>query len=155
MIIMADTYSQIYVHLVFSVKGRQSLIQEAWKDRLYKYICGIASGKGQKVFAIGGVADHIHLLVSMKPSISVSELVRDLKSNSSKWLNEQGLFKGKFEWQNGFGAFTCGHSQLTSVIAYVNNQEMHHKKVTFKEEYIKLLHEFEIEFKEQFLFDWM
>jgi putative transposase len=152
---MADTYSQIYVHLVFSVKGRQSLIQDAWKDRLYKYICGIASGKGQKVFAIGGVADHIHLLVSMKPSISVSELVRDLKSNSSKWLNEQGLFKGKFEWQNGFGAFTCGHTQLNSIIAYVNNQEIHHKKETFKEEYLKLLKEFEIEFKEQFLFDWM
>jgi putative transposase len=152
---MADTYSQIYVHLVFSVKGRQSLIQEAWKDRLYKYICGIASGKGQKVFAIGGVADHIHLLVSMKPSISVSELVRDLKSNSSKWLNEQGLFKGKFEWQNGFGAFTCGHTQLNSIIAYVNNQEIHHKKETFKEEYLKLLKEFEIEFNEQFLFDWM
>lgn len=152
---MADTYSQIYVHLVFSVKGIQSLIQEDWKDRLYKYICGIAGGKGQKVYAIGGVADHIHLLVSMKPSISVSELVRDLKSNSSKWLNEQGLFRGKFEWQNGFGAFTCGHSQLNSVIAYVNNQEIHHKKETFKEEYLKLLKEFEIEFNEQFLFDWM
>ncbi|MEY3598301.1 MAG: hypothetical protein RL521_723, partial [Bacteroidota bacterium] len=95
---MADTYSQIYVHLVFSVKGRQSLIQEDWKDRLYKYICGIAGGKGQKVYAIGGVADHIHILVSVKPSISVSELVRDLKSSSSRWLNEQGFLKGKFEW---------------------------------------------------------
>ncbi len=152
---MADTYSQIYVHLVFSVKGRQSLIQDAWKERMYKYICGIAIGKGQKVYAIGGVADHIHILVSVKPNISISELVRDLKSSSSKWLNEQGFLMGKFEWQNGFGAFTCGHSQLTSVIAYVNNQEMHHKKETFKEEYLKLLHDFEIEYKEQFLFDWI
>lgn len=152
---MANTYTQIYLHVVFSVKGRQNLIAKTWKDELHKYICGIVSGKEQKVYAIGGVADHIHILLSIKPNISLSDLVRDIKANSSKWVNENGSIKGKFQWQEGFGAFSYATSQLNTVIAYINNQEEHHKKKKFKEEYLALLQKYDIEYDEKYLFDWM
>lgn len=118
---MANTYTQIYIHLVFSVKGRQHLIQSVWKEEMYKYICGIVNGKNQKVYAIGGMADHTHILVSIKPDISISDLVRDIKANSSKWINEKNLVVGKFQWQEGFGAFSYAQSQLNNVIHYINN----------------------------------
>lgn len=105
---MANTYTQIYLQVVFSVKGRQNLIRKDWKEELYKYICGIVNGKEQKVYAIGGVADHIHLSISIRPNVVLSDLVRDLKANSSKWINEKGFIKGKFQWQEGFGAFSYG-----------------------------------------------
>ncbi|MFN4854419.1 MAG: IS200/IS605 family transposase [Bacteroidota bacterium] len=152
---MANTYSQIYIHLVFSVKWRQNLIQKKWKDELHKYICGIVNGKGQKVYAIGGVSDHIHILVSIKPNIFISDLVRDIKANSSKWINEKGYVKGKFQWQEGFGAFSCSQSVLDTVIAYINNQEQHHQRKTFKDEYLKLLQKCNIEYDEKYLFEWM
>ena len=123
---MANTYTQIYIQLVFAVKGRQNLIQTKWKEEMYKYICGIVSGKQQKVYAIGGVSDHIHLLVSIKPTVLISDLVRDIKANSSKWINEKQFVNGKFEWQTGFGAFSYSHSHLTNVIRYIENQEEHH-----------------------------
>src|SRR5690554_1639667 len=100
---MANTYTQIYLHIVFSVKGRQNLIQKKWQDELHKYICGIVNRKEQKVYAIGGVSDHIHILVSIKPNIVISDLVRDIKAYSSKWINEKGYLIGKFQWQEGFG----------------------------------------------------
>jgi putative transposase len=150
---MANTYSQIYIHIVFAVKGRQNLIQNAWKDELYKYICGIVNGKEQKVYAIGGLPDHIHILMSIKPNIAISDLVRDLKANSSKWINEKGFLVGKFLWQEGFGAFSYAQSQLDVVIAYINNQEKYHKKITFKDEYLELLQKFNVEYDEKYLFE--
>jgi putative transposase len=152
---MANTFSQIYIHLVFSVKRRQSLIQKKWKPDLYKYICGIVIGKEQKVYAIGGVEDHIHILVSIKPNISISDLVRDIKANSTKWINENRLVVEKFQWQEGFGAFSYAQSQLDTVIAYINNQEQHHQKKTFKDEYLELLQKFMIEYDEKYLFEWI
>lgn len=152
---MANTYSQIFLQIVFSVKGRQNLIQKTWKEELYKYICGIVNGKKQKVYAIGGMADHIHILVSIKPNIAVSDLVRDVKANSSKWINDNKFVTGKFQWQEGFGVFSYSKSQLNTVIAYIENQENHHKKQSFKEEYIQLLKKFNIEYDDKFLFDWI
>jgi putative transposase len=152
---MANTYSQLYIHIVFSVKGRQNLIQKHWKDELHKYICGIVNGKNQKVYAIGGVADHIHLLVSINPSMAISDLVRDVKANSSKWINEKRFLNTKFQWQEGFGAFSYAQSQLNNVIAYINNQEQHHQKKTFKDEYLELLQNFEIDYNEKYLFEWI
>jgi REP element-mobilizing transposase RayT len=152
---MANTFTQIYIHFVFSVKGRQNLIQKSWKDELHKYICGIVDGKDQKVYAIGGMADHIHLLVSIKPTIAISDLVRYIKANSSKWINEKKFVIDKFQWQEGFGAFSYAQSQLDNVIAYINNQEQHHKEKTFKDEYIELLQKFNIGYDEKYLFDWV
>ena len=152
---MANTYTQIYLQIVFSVKGRQNLIHKNWKDELHKYICGVVNGKDQKVYAIGGVADHIHILVSIKPTILISDLVRDIKANSSKWINDNYYIIGKFQWQDGFGAFSYSQSHLDNVIAYINNQELHHQNKTFKDEYIELLHKFNIEFDEKYLFDWI
>lgn len=152
---MANTYTKIYIHLVFSVKRRKNLIHPEWQDELYKYICGIALAKNQKILAIGGVADHIHILASMSPTIALSDLVRDIKSNSSKWINEKKFNKEKFQWQNGFGAFSFTHGDLNKVINYINNQEKHHQKNKFKDEYVKLLHENEINFDEKYLFDWI
>jgi REP element-mobilizing transposase RayT len=152
---MANTYSQIYLQIVFSVKGRQNLISKNWKEELYKYICGIVNGKEQKVYAIGGVADHIHILVSIKPTIALSDLVRDIKANSSKWINEKGFIKGKFQWQEGFGAFSYAHSQLDIIIAYINNQEQHHLKKTFRDEYTELLQKIDVQCDENYLFEWI
>jgi REP element-mobilizing transposase RayT len=152
---MPNTYSQLYIQIVFSVKGRQNLIHKNWRDELYKYICGIVNAKNQKVYAIGGVADHIHILVSLKPTIAISDLVRDIKANSSKWINEKGLIIGKFHWQEGFGAFSYSQTQLETIINYINNQEHHHKTKKFKDEYIELLKKFEIEYNEKYLFEWI
>jgi len=152
---MANTYTQIYLHIVFSVKGRQCLIQNNWMEKLHKYICGIVNGNEQKVYAIGGIEDHIHLLVSIKPNIAVSDLVRDIKTNSSKWVNENGFVKGKFQWQEGFGAFSYAQSQLDTVIAYINNQEQHHRKKSFRDEYLELLQKFNIGYDEKYLFEWI
>jgi putative transposase len=152
---MANTFTQLYVHVVFSVKGRQSLIQSVWKSELYKYICGVVNGNEQKVYAIGGVADHIHILLSIKPNIALSDLVRDIKANSSKWINEKQYVIGKFKWQEGFGAFSIAHSYLDNVISYINNQEQHHHKKTFKEEYLEFLQKLQITFDEKYLFEWI
>jgi putative transposase len=149
---MANTYTQIYLQIVFAVKGRQNLIQKSWKDELHKYICGIVNGKQQKVYAIGGIADHIHILVSLKANIAVSDLVRDIKACSSKWINDKGFINGKFQWQEGFGAFSYAQSQLGRVITYINNQEEHHRMRTFKEEYIEFLNDYHIDFDERYLF---
>ena len=150
---MADTYTQIYIHIIFAVKGRRNLISSSWKNELYKYITGIITNEAQKLIAINGMPDHIHLLVGLKPTIALSNLVRDIKANSSRFVNEKSWIKGKFEWQHGFGAFSYSHSQLDTIINYINNQEEHHKKKTFKEEYISFLQHFHIEFKTEYIFD--
>lgn len=152
---MANTFSQIYIHLVFAVKGRENVINIKWKNELYKYICGIVNNNQQKVYAINGMPDHIHVLVSMKPSCLLSDLMRDIKASSSKWINTKGFVMGKFQWQEGFGSFSVSQSQLDKVIAYIDNQETHHKKLSFKEEYLDFLKSYKIEYEEKYVFDWI
>ena len=150
---MANTYTQLYVHIIFAVKGRQNLISTNWKDEIYKYITGIITNKEQKLIAINGMPDHIHILIGLKPDKSISDLVRDIKSNSSKFINDKKWINGRFEWQTGFGAFSYSHSQLTNVINYIQRQEEHHKTKTFKEEYTEFLKLFNVEFKKEHLFN--
>ena len=151
---MSGTFSQIYIHIVFAVKGRENLIGNRWKNDLHKYIAGIIKGKGQKPIIVNGMPDHIHAFVGLRPLMPISDLVRDMKNNSSNFINNHRFVKGKFSWQNGYGAFSHSHSQLGRVYDYILNQETHHKKKTFKEEYIDLLKKFEVEFEMQHLFEW-
>jgi len=150
---MANTYTQIYLHVVFAVKGRDNLISKNLKDELYKYITGIVTNEGQKLIAINGMPDHIHILIGLKPDKSLSDLVRSIKANSSRFINDKKWINGKFEWQAGFGAFSYSHSQLTNVINYIQNQEEHHKKKTFKEEYIEFLIAFNVDYKNEYIFE--
>ena len=152
---MAGTYSQIYIQYVFSVKGRENLLQKPWRDKVFKYISGIVKGKNQKPVIVNGVADHVHVFVGLKPAMNISDLVRDIKNNSSNFINEQQFLKGKFSWQEGYGVFSYAHSQIANVYQYIANQEEHHRKKTFKEEYIDFLQKFEIEYNEKFLFEWI
>ena len=149
---MANTYSQIYVHLVFAVKGRQNLISSVFKEELYKYISGIIKNKKQKLYIINGMPDHVHMLISISPDISISELVREIKSNTSKFINQKHLSVGKFEWQVGFGAFSYSQSQINQIVNYIKQQEEHHRKRSFREEYIELLKKFEIEYDDKYIF---
>ena len=150
---MADTYSQIYIQVIFAVKFRQSLIQSHWEEELYKYITGIVQNKEQKMIAINGVSNHIHFLIGMKPDCCLSDLVREIKKSSNSFIKEKNLTKHNFQWQEGFGAFSYGHSQLSDVVKYIENQKEQHKKQSFREEYIAFLRAFEIEFKNEYLFD--
>jgi REP element-mobilizing transposase RayT len=152
---MSSTYSQVYIQVVFAVKGRENLIGKTWKDDLHKYIAGIIKGKGQKPIIVNGMPDHIHVFVGLKPAMSISDLVRDIKNNSSNFINENRWIKGKFSWQEGYGVFSYSHSQIEQVYKYILNQEDHHKIKTFKEEYLDFLKKFEIEYKEQYLFDFL
>lgn len=152
---MAGTFSQIYIQLVFAVKGRGSLIHPSWEDELYKYISGIVRNKEQKLLAINGMPDHIHILIGMKPSCCLSDLVREIKKSSNEWIKEKDFSKFKFQWQEGYGAFSYSHSALDNVIVYINNQKEHHKKKTFQDEYKVFLKKFNIEFKDEYLFDWL
>lgn len=149
---MANTYTQIHIHAVFSVQNRESFISENWKDELYKYLTGIVTNNKHKLLAINGMPDHIHLLVGLRPTQSVSDLLQDIKGSSSKWINQKGFVRGKFSWQEGFGAFSYSKSELPTVINYIQNQQEHHRQVTFQEEYIKLLKDFDIEYDERFVF---
>ncbi|MCF8324170.1 MAG: IS200/IS605 family transposase [Leadbetterella sp.] len=151
---MPGTYSQLYIQIVFAVKGRQNLIEKEWRDELHKYISGIITSKGQKSIIVNGVADHIHCFVGLKPAMAISDLVRDIKNNSSKYVNENGWVKGKFRWQEGFGSFSYSHSHIDNVYRYILNQEEHHKKKTFKQEYLEFLEKFRIEYNEKYLFEW-
>ena len=152
---MTGTYSQIYIQVVFAVKGRENLIIKQWRDELHKYIVGIIKVKEQKSIIVNGVSDHVHCFIGLKPSMALSDLVRDIKNNSSKFINEKGLVRGKFQWQEGYGAFSYAHSQIEQVYNYILNQEEHHKAKTFREEFVELLTRFEIEHKSGYLFDWI
>ena len=152
---MANTYSQIYIHIVFAVQGRYNLIPKTIREELHKYITGIVQNRNQKVLAIFCMPDHTHMLVGMKPDISISDLTRDVKAISSKFINDNIFVKGKFNWQVGFGAFSYSKSQIDSVIKYILNQEQHHKRKSFKEEYLGLLEKFGIEYDEKYLFEWI
>jgi putative transposase len=149
---MANTYTQIYIQVVFSVQGRQSLIEKEHKQELYKYISGIVRNKKQKLIAINGMADHVHVFLGIRPDIALSDLVRDIKNNSSKFVNEKKWIRGKFNWQEGFGAFSYGHSQIDAVVKYIQNQERHHAKRAFKEEYMEMLEKFNVQFDERYVF---
>ena len=152
---MSGTFTQIYIQITFAVKNRESMINSSWEEELYKYISGIINNKNQKVLAINGMPDHIHILIGMKPSCCLSDLVREIKKSSNDFIKERNFSKYKFQWQEGFGAFSYSHSALDNVIKYIQNQKEHHKKYSFKEEYIELLNRFQIEYKEKYLFDWI
>jgi len=152
---MPGTFSQIYIQVVFAVKGRDSLIHSSWEEELYKYISGIVRNKEQKMLAINGMSDHIHFIIGMKPSCCLSDLVREIKKSSNVFINEKKFSNYKFSWQEGYGAFSYSHSALDDVIKYVANQKEHHRKKTFREEYLDFLKNFEVEFKDEYLFEWI
>jgi putative transposase len=152
---MADTYTKIYIHVIFTIQGRRNLIDNQHKDELHKYITGIIQNKKQKVIAINGMPDHIHILIGIKPDIALSDLMRDVKANSSKFINEKRWIAGKFNWQEGFGGFSYSHSQLDSVANYIRNQEEHHSRKTFRDEYLDMLRKFDVEYDPKYIFDWL
>lgn len=152
---MANTYTQIYIQIVFAVSRRQNLISKENREELHKFISGIVTNRGQKLFAVFAMPDHVHLLVSMGPAISISDLVRDIKAGSSKFINDKKWMNGKFNWQEGYGAFSYSKSSVDTVVKYILNQEEHHKNKSFREEYLDFMQKFEIEYDSKYLFDWI
>lgn len=148
---MANTFTQIYLHLVFAVQNRISLIQPDWKDELYKYITGILRNNNHKLIAINGMPNHLHIAVGYKPHQLIPDLLQDIKGNSSTWINEKKFVRGHFNWQAGYGAFSFSHSQIDAVAKYIINQEKHHKKQTFREECIQLLKKYDVPFDEKYI----
>ncbi len=149
---MANTYSQIYIQVVFAVEARQYLIRPEFKEEVQKYVTGITTERGQKLLAVYCMPDHTHVLIGLKPSMALSDLVRDIKNASSNFINRKGWVLGRFSWQEGFGAFSYGHSQVSTVIRYIRNQPQHHARKSFREEYLRFLRRFEIEHEERFIF---
>ena len=151
---MANTYTQIHIQFVFAVKYRASLISIDWEDELYKYITGIIQNKKHKLLQINGMPDHIHILIGYRPSEALPALIADVKSQSTKWINEHNLVKGKFQWQDGYGAFSYRKSDIPSIIEYIKKQKEHHynHQLTFREEYLQILKEFEIDYIEDYIF---
>jgi putative transposase len=152
---MANTYSQIYIQSILAVQGRQNLLPSKNKEELHKYVAGVIRNKDQRLLRINSVQDHVHILLSLRPDIALSGLVRDIKANSSRFINRMGWIKGRFNWQEGFGAFSYSHSQLDRVIRYIDRQEEYHRKQMFKDEYCSLLEKFHVNFDPKYLFDWM
>ncbi len=150
---MDKVYTQIYCHILIIVHGRFQLISNSWKDELYKYIAGIISNQGQKLIIINGMPDHVHLLIGMKANCNLSNLMRDIKGCSTKWINRKGFIDRKFKWQSGFGAFTKGHSEISIIANYIKSQERLHKNISLKEEYIGMLKEYDVDYKEEYLFN--
>ena len=149
---MANTYSQIYIQVVFAVEGRQNLIAKQNKEELHKFMTGIVREREQKLLGIHCMPDHTHMLIGLKPSVALSDVVRDIKNGSSNFINRRRWVMGRFCWQEGFGAFSYGHSQLTNVISYIRNQEQHHSQRTFQDEYLRFLKKYEVEHDERYLF---
>ncbi|HEY9509376.1 MAG TPA: IS200/IS605 family transposase [Verrucomicrobiae bacterium] len=149
---MANTYTQIYLHVVFAVEGRQNLIAPEHNDELQKYITGIVTAQKHKLIAINNMPDHLHMLVGLRPDAALSDLVRDVKAGSSKFINEKRWMAGRFSWQEGFGAFSYARSQLDKVIRYIQNQQKHHAKKSFREEYVELLEKFNVDFDARYIF---
>lgn len=152
---MANTYTQLYIHLVFAVGNRMCLIKKEIKEEIQKYITGIVQNKGNKLLAINAMPDHIHIFIGLNPMIAISDLVRDIKVNSTNFINDKKLIRGKFNWQEGFGAFSYSRSHIKSVILYIEKQEQHHKRKSFKEEFIKILKDFDIVYNNEYLFKWI
>jgi putative transposase len=149
---MANTYTQIHIQAVFTVMSRDCVISKKWNTELYKYISGIIQNNGHKVLAINGMSDHVHALFGMRPAQSVSDLLQDIKGSSSKWINENRFVKGKFSWQEGYGAFSYCRREVPLIINYINLQQIHHRTKTFYNEYIKLLKEFEVDYNNEYIF---
>ena len=150
---MANTYTQISIHAVFAVKSRENIITKEWRDDLHKYISGIITDEGAKSLAVGGWKDHVHAFFGLQPALSIAELLQKIKANSSRWINKERFIKGKFQWQEGYGAFSYSRSQRDPVIKYIMNQEEHHRTETFREEYVGMLNNFEVEYDEKYLFE--
>ena len=150
---MANTYTQIYIHIVFAVEHRQNLIPKAHKDELHQYITGIVTNKKQKVIQINSMPDHLHILIGIDPNVAISELVQTIKANSSRFINKRQWTVGRFNWQEGFAAFSYSHSQLDNVADYIKNQETHHAHKSFREEYIEILKRFNVDYDERYIFD--
>jgi REP element-mobilizing transposase RayT len=148
---MANTYAQIYLHFVFAVQNRTSLIQSDWKNELYKYITGIVKTNGHKLIAIGGTSNHVHILIGYKQHQLIPELLQDIKGSSSKWINYKKLVRGKFSWQQGYGAFSYGKSQLDSNVKYMASQEQYHKRKKFRDEYLDILKKFNVPYNEKYI----
>jgi putative transposase len=152
---MANTYSQLYIHIVFAVKGRERIIPKIHKEELQKYTTGIITNREHKLLAINFMPDHVHILIGYQPSQPLPDLVRDIKAITSKQINERSWIKGRFEWQEGYGAFSYSKSQIDEVVYYIQNQEKHHEKTSFKEEYLMTLKKYDIEYNEAYLFEFI
>ncbi len=152
---MANTYSNLYVHVVFAVKFREAMIKEEYRERLQKFITGIVTNRRSKVLAIYCMPDHTHLFIGLNPSGSLSDLVRDVKTGSTQFINDEKWFKSKFTWQEGYGCFSYSKSQIPIVARYIENQADHHRKKTFREEYIDFLEKSDTKYEEKYLFTWI
>lgn len=152
---MAGTFSQIYIQVGFVVKGRESLIHSSWEGELQKNISGIIINKGQKLLAINGMPDHMHILLGIRPSCCLSDLVREIKKASNGFIHQKKFVRGRFQWQEGYGAFSYSHSALDNVIGYIQNQKEHHRRKIFKEEYKEFLMKYQKEHKDEYLFEWI
>ena len=149
---MANTYTQIHIHAIFAVQNRQSLIGNDWCDDLYKYISGIVTNHDHKILQINGMPDHVHMLVGLRPTQSLSELMKYVKQDSTKWINQNKFVNGRFSWQKGYGAFSHSRSQVPQVIKYIQKQREHHKKKSFRQEYLDFLEKFDVDYDERFIF---
>lgn len=149
---MSNTYHQIFIHTIFAVKNRQALIQKPWRPDLFAVIGNLINETGCKTIIVNGTEDHVHCLIKMKPDISVSDVMKNAKAKSSKWVNESGVLESRFEWQRGFGAFSHSNKAVAGVKRYIQNQEEHHRKKTFVEEYIQYLKEFDVDYDERYIF---
>ena len=152
---MANTFTQLYIQFVFAVEHRDRLIKSFFKEELHKYITGIIQNKKNKLLAINSMPDHIHIFIGLNPTLSISDLVRDVKIASTDFINCKKWSNGKYNWQKGFGAFSYSQSQISKVISYINNQESHHRVKTFREEYTNMLDAFAIKYDNKFLFEWL
>ncbi len=149
---MANTYTQIYIQVVFAVQGRQNLIRPEHKDELQRYMSGIISRQGHKLIAINNMPDHFHILIGLRPTAALSDLVGDIKSGSSGFINDRRWVRGKCSWQEGFGAFSYSYSQLASVIRYIRNQQKHHATKSFRVEYLEFLTKYKVPYDERYIF---
>jgi len=149
---MANTFTQIHIQTVFTVQDRSCIISKAWENELYKYITGIIQHHGHKVLAINGIPDHLHVFFGMRPTESLSDLMQDVKGDSSTWINKRGLVTGRFSWQEGYGGFSYSKSQVDHVIDYIKNQKIHHRRKTFIEEYMEFLEKFEMPYDRRYIF---
>lgn len=149
---MANTYTQIHIQVVYAVKYRESMILPSFKDRLHHYITGIVHNRQHRMLAVNSMPDHMHLLIELRPHESLASLIGKVKGESTEWINEEKLTRGHFRWQEGYGAFSYAKSQVPTVIKYILNQEEHHRKKTFEEEYTKLLKESEVDFDSRYIF---
>lgn len=149
---MADTYTQIYLHLIIAVRNRKCLIGRSWQNELYSYMTGIVQNKGHKMIRINGMPDHVHMLIGLHTTQTVSDLMREVKQFSTNWINSGDLIDQKFNWQKGYSAFSCSRSMLDHVIRYIENQEKHHDLYSFRDEYVRFLKKYEVSYNEKYIF---